>query len=117
MDRQAEEGLADGADHVLELVLADDRLHRVALLRLADRVVGPGDEEAGRVDRLRVVGPEHVAGELQADELVVRQVGVERVDDPVAIGPGVRPRCLSSSKPSLSPKRTTSSQCRAQRSP
>ena len=37
-----------------------------------------------------VVGGQQVAGDLLADELVVRLVGVERVDDVVAVPPGVR---------------------------
>ena len=66
------------------------------------RVVRPGDEEPGRLDGVRVVGPEHVAGQLQPGEFVVRHVAVESVDDPVAIAPGVG-RNSSNSKPLLSP--------------
>ena len=49
-------------------------------------VKGAGDKEAGRG-----VGAQLVAGELLADEPVVGQVGVERLDDVVAVGPGVGP--------------------------
>ena len=58
VDRQAEEGLADGADHVLELVLTDHLPHRRALLALPHTVEGPGDQEPGRLDGLRLAGPQ-----------------------------------------------------------
>src|SRR5262249_54756284 len=40
VDRDAEERLADRADQFLDLVLPHDLSHRLALLRLADAVVG-----------------------------------------------------------------------------
>src|SRR5436190_70948 len=51
-----------------------------------DLVVGPGDEVAGR--RVLAAG---VAGQLVADELVVRSVVVEGPDDVIAVRPGVGP--------------------------
>ena len=64
--------------------------------------IGAGDEEAGRLDGRRVIGPKHVAGKLQPGELVIRQVAIEGVDHPVAIAPGVG-RNSSNSNPLLSP--------------
>ena len=53
--------------------------------------VGVAAIEPGRDERPGIVGRDLVAGELQADELVVRHVAVEGLDDPVAISPGVGP--------------------------
>ena len=89
VDGEAEERLADGADDVLQFVLPDDGFHRGALLLLADFVVRPGDEEAGGDQGVGVVRVQGVAGELQPRELVVGEVLVEGVDDPVAVAPGV----------------------------
>ena len=59
------------------------------------RVVGlaADGQEAGRDQVLGpfavVAGGQEVAGDLLADELVVRLVGVERGDHPVAVSPGL----------------------------
>ncbi len=41
------------------------------------------------IDGVGIVGLELVAGELEGDESVIGHVGIERLDDPVAIPPGV----------------------------
>lgn len=50
---------------------------------------GPEAQERSRHAQARVAGVELVAGELFGDETVVGRVGVERVDHPVAIAPGL----------------------------
>ena len=50
---------------------------------------GPAAMNAGRDRASSVFGPEHVAGDLLADEPAERKVGVEGGDDIVAIGPGM----------------------------
>ena len=90
IDGETEERLGDGADDVFQLIAPDDRLHGQALLVLAGGIVRAGDEEAGRLDGLRIIGPENVARELEAGELVIRPVAIEGVDHPVAIAPGGR---------------------------
>ena len=90
VDRQAEEGLADGAEDVLHLVGSNNRLHNRALLVLPGGVISPRHKEPRRLRRAGVIGPEHVARDLQAGELVIRHVAIQRLDDPVAISPGVR---------------------------
>ena len=54
-------------------------------------LVGPEAIEAGSDQRLGVVRFQFVAGELLPNEPVVRQVGVERADDVIAIFVGIRP--------------------------
>ena len=68
--RHRQERLPDGSDEVFELVLAHHRLHRRALLFLADGVVGAGDEETGRDGVCCAVAwLEHVAGDLQSPRI------------------------------------------------
>ena len=85
---QPHEHLAGIVGHVGEddLVLAA----RVALVVLVDRIaqVRRGHQH------LRILRIDLVAGELLAHELVVRLVGVQALDDVVAVGPGVRPQCV-----------------------
>ena len=88
-DGQAEEGLADGADHVLHLIPRIHHPHPHGRAGSADLVIRPGVQEAGCLDGLRILGPEHVSRKLQASELGVGPVAIEGVDDPVAIAPGV----------------------------
>ena len=85
-ERQPEKRLAKGVDAVVDvvrLVLLDvdgrvDLLAQEPEARADDRLVGSG---AAVEPRPR----EQVAGDLLANELVVREVGVERPDDPVPV--------------------------------
>ena len=80
---EAEEGGADGVGDVVEQFLP--ALHEVACVALVGEVaVEPGSDERGGV-----AGVEFVAGDLLADEAVVRLVLVEGVDDVVAVAPDV----------------------------
>ena len=86
-DRQPEEGARGRLDLLVDHV--QDELPAVlGVVGLAAE-----GEEAGRDDLLGplavVLGREQVAGDLLADELVVRLVGVERGDHPVAVAPGL----------------------------
>src|SRR6185312_4441293 len=69
--------------------------HGGALLLLADFVVRTSDQESGGDQRIAVARAEHIAGELQPGEFVIRQVTIERIDDPVAILPGVGAQLVS----------------------
>ncbi len=59
----------------------------VALVVLVDGV----PQKAGGDQRFGVIGGGLVAGELLADETIVRLVAIEGMDDVIAITPGVRP--------------------------
>ena len=50
---------------------------------------GPAAMNAGRDRASSIFGPEHIAGDLLADEPAEGKVGVEGGDDVVAIGPGM----------------------------
>ena len=74
-DGQAEEAAAEGIDAIV--VLVEDRP------TVVDRAEG---EEARRGPRIRAGGRlEQVAGDLRHDELVVGHVGIQGIDDPLAI--------------------------------
>ena len=60
-----------------------------AQLDMAHEVPRAGGDEAGRDRASPVFGPEHVAGDLLANEPAERKVGVEGGDHVVAIGPGM----------------------------
>ena len=66
VDRQAEERLADGADHVLELVLADCWPHASSPMSRTTLSHGPATRKPVAAIASAVVGAEHVAGELLA---------------------------------------------------
>ena len=50
------------------------------------------DKESGRY-RVRIF-LEDIAGNLASDELVVGHVGIQGIDDPIAISPGIGPRSV-----------------------
>jgi hypothetical protein len=84
-ERQAQErgaGRVGGVGQPLVFELAGD--HR----RLGEG--RPRAIQGAGQDRLGVVGPELVAGDLLAEEAVERLVGVERLDHVVAVAPGAR---------------------------
>ena len=56
----------------------------------ADDVAGAGAEEAGGDERVVVAREEFVAGDLLEKEAVVGLVGLEGLDDVVAVAPGLR---------------------------
>ena len=82
--RHAEERLRRGRDVIVELVI--DRLLAVGrfVVPEAEAIVTGGDDAVG------IVGVHLVAGELLSDELVVRLVVVEALDDEIAETPDVR---------------------------
>ena len=84
LDRQAEHALADGIHAIEHLVHTE-------LLRVNPAFfVEHGVAQKTRGDDL-VLGAirDQVAGELFDDELIVREVAIERVDDVIAITPDV----------------------------
>ena len=79
----AQKCLSDDVGDVLEDFLpSQPQVRRVGF-------VGIVSVEGGRHARPMVVGPQFVAGDLFADEAVIRLVFVKGVDDVVAIAPGV----------------------------
>ena len=50
--------------------------------------------DSSRILLRRIIGMNEIAGDLFADELVVWQISVERVDHPVSISPGIRNRMI-----------------------
>ena len=86
-DGEAQEDRADGAGDLGELRLPLDLGDDVAAHDLA----GPAPAEPGGDQGVVIARLHLVPGELEREEPVVGQVGVERADDPVAISPGVGP--------------------------
>ena len=87
-DRQAEEDQARRLGDVVQGVLPPQTLVvQVDHIRIAAI-------EAGRDEGVGIVGRDLVAGQLEPDELIVRQVTVQGAHDPVAVSPGVRPRLV-----------------------
>ena len=90
-DRESEEGLRDDVDlvvHVTDLLI--DRVDRLVAVFDHAEVAGA---EGRLVELFFGVEPwllQQVAGELFADELVVRDVGIEGPDQVVAVAPGLR---------------------------
>ena len=84
-DGQAEEDRAGGLGDVVQGVLAAQ-----PLIVQVDHV-GIEAIEAGGDEAVRVVRGNLVAGQLEADEPVIRQIAIERRDDPVAIAPHLGP--------------------------
>jgi hypothetical protein len=78
-DGEAEEGLGGDVD-----LVADD------VVFAAVELVAEGEEaEGGETPAGFAGGLEAVAGELGDDEFIVGEIGVEGVDHPIAVGPGV----------------------------
>ena len=99
LERQAQQRRADDLDRALEhVVLVDADLVRIAVA-LAGAILGVAQEVSGDqlIDRLgwrtraATIAGQLVAGQLLADDLIQRPVGVERADDVIAISVGQRP--------------------------
>jgi len=82
---QPQECRTRGVDHRRQLILTLQC--RVVGVLALDLIPSTGNEES-RCS----LSPDRVPGELLEDEAVVRQVAIERVDDPVPIVVGVRSR-------------------------
>ena len=96
VDRDAHRRGDDLRDHVVEIAGAGGALEHVALrLHLAHEIPRPGGEKTRGDDRLRVIRRKHIARDLLAEKLVVRLVGIQRLDDVIAIAPGVRPQLVA----------------------
>ena len=81
---EAKHGRSDAADDVIELFI---------LCLLAHPYVGDGRarcKEAGELDCQLFLGLVLVTGELPLDELVVRQVAVQCLDDRIPVSVGIR---------------------------
>ena len=92
VEGQADEGLADRAEHLLDLILTGKLFHPLA--PTDDGVVHAGGPKAGRGSPLTTRNG-LVANQLPPDKLVVGHVAVERIDHPVAVGPGMLPLKVS----------------------
>ena len=88
-DGESEHGLGDDFD-----LLVVNVVQHALLVLLRDRFRAQGQETGGHdaafVDRAGRFRRKQVSGDLLADEPVVGQVVVERLDDVVAVSPGVR---------------------------
>ena len=95
VDRDPAGGGHHLGDHVVEVIGPGlPPQHRAFGFDLTDKVPGAGGEKAGGNRKGRIVRSDHVAGQLTADELVVRQVIIEGPDHPVAIPPGGWPQLV-----------------------
>ena len=83
-DAEAEEGLAEVHDHLINGVLACEALGGIVLADLAGQQHGGGDEESGGG-----VLAHGISYYLFLDEAIVGRVVVEGADDVVAVGPGI----------------------------
>lgn len=83
-EREPEEDGADGGREIVE--------HHVAalFLQVDVRHVGPAQSEPRRDRCPWIVRAEQVACDLELDELVVREIGRDRADHPVAVAPSIR---------------------------
>ena len=93
-DRQSQEHRADRAGDLGELRLPLDLGDDVA----ADDLARTAPAESRGDQGVAIAGLDVVPGELEHEEAIVGEIGVQRLDDPVAIAPGVG-RSASSSKP------------------
>ena len=91
---QAEEGLADDADHVFHLFFARDGTLRGIGLGIAGPVPGAADEHARGDDAVAGHRLNDIAGELLLHEEIVGLVVVEASDDIVAVVPGTVARMV-----------------------
>ena len=92
VDRDARERADRVGHHVVAVEVAGDLAVglRLGHLAVADQVPRSGGDEANCLLAVDRIGEEHVAGDLLLDEPGVGLVGVERADDVIAIGPGIR---------------------------
>ncbi len=89
-DRQAEERRPCEGNHVRHVVHA--LLQPSLGDGVADQIVRAADQEAGGGLGDRIALTDHVAGQLLPDESRIRSILVERLDDVVAVGPGIGPQ-------------------------
>ena len=77
--------------HVVEIERTRGAFEHVALrFHLAHKIPRTCGEKAGSDDALRIIRRDDIARDLLAKELVVGLVGVQRIDDVVAIAPRIR---------------------------
>ena len=96
VDRDARERADRVGHHVVAVEVAGDLAVGLGLrhLAVADQVPRSGGDEADCLLAVGRIGKEHVTGDLLLDEPGIGLVGVERADDVIAIGPGIRPRLV-----------------------
>ena len=91
LDREAGEGIEDGADHVVPVEVPCDLAveFRFGHLGVADVVPGACRQEAGCHNTVDSGGEQYVAGNLLQDEAVEWFVGIECANHVISIRPGV----------------------------
>ncbi len=89
IEREPQRGGGDRIDDVVEFVSASATAQVAGHGFVPDLVPGPRAQESQSRDRLRIVGIDHVAGNLLAQKLIEWLVMIERIDDVVAISPGM----------------------------
>ncbi len=90
VDRQADAGGNDLGGHVVKIARTGGSFEDVApRLDIANKIPGTGGEEPGGDNRIGVVWRNIVAGDLLAEELIVRLVAVQRADHVIAVRPRI----------------------------
>ena len=80
----------DLREHVIKIQRARSATQAGALgFHLPNKIPRPSSEEAGGHNRIPVVRPKGITGDLFLQEPVVRLVGIEGLDDVVTVRPGV----------------------------
>ena len=78
------------SDHVIKVVRARQSLeHRTGSFGLPNKIPRTGGQKSGGHNSIGIIGPQYVARNLIFQELIVGQIGIERLDHPVAISPGI----------------------------
>jgi len=90
VDGQSQERARDRPDHLGQFLLTGPPHLALARTHMLHLVPFPGDEKPGGGDAVAGGVGQDVAGDLLADELVVGEIGVETVDDIIAVTPRVR---------------------------
>ena len=84
---EAKECLTDDADQVFNFILSHRHLHLFVVRQSC--VVRACDKEPSCRNRVEIVRLQNVAGQLQADKLIVRHVLIQGINHPVAVRPRV----------------------------
>ena len=90
VDRHRGAGGHDLREHVIKIQGPRSATQDRAFgLHLADKIPRAGSEKAGGDNCIPVIRPKGITGDLFLQEPVIRLVGIEGLDDVVAVGPGV----------------------------
>src|SRR6266550_910849 len=91
IDGQGQKRLADGADHLFDFFLPNAGFEQSAGGSVARFVIRRSHQESGGNNALARSWPQRIARDLFFDELKVRFVVVETLDDIIPVTPGILP--------------------------